>query len=82
MKFLGCLLGLFFALVIYLFVAARHTLAFFYRMMKGMQPHDGKPGGHGSRFSRPDGESGAAQSEGLFEQEGRLYVDFEEIKDE
>lgn len=82
MKFLGCLLALFFATVIYLFVAARHTLAFFYRMMKGMQPHEGKPEGYGSRFSRSADEPESAQGEGLFEQEGRQYVDFEEIKDE
>lgn len=82
MKFLGCLLGFFLAVIIYFFVAARHTLTFFYRMMKGLQPRDGKAGGHTSPFSRPDDQPKGAQGEGLFEQEGRQYVDFEEIKDE
>lgn len=82
MNFLGCLLSVIFAVVIYLFMAARHTLAFFYRMMNNMQPRDEASKKREPHVSRPANDTHAAQGEGLFEQEGRQYVDFEEIKDE
>ncbi|MBP3228577.1 MAG: hypothetical protein J6M53_07355 [Bacteroidaceae bacterium] len=82
MKFLGCLLGFFLAVFIYLFVAARGVLTTVYRLWRGVRQaqktadNPGKPGTGTTR--KPQNQP----AEGHFAKEGRTYVEFEEIKGE
>lgn len=82
MKFLVCLLGFFVAVAIWAFVVARQFVRQTMDMLRGGGVH---PKGHGKENIQPgsrDNESPKSKNEGLFEQEGRQYVDFEEVKEE
>ena len=82
MELLGCLLGFVLAIIIYVFVAARQVLTFFYRLINGFGDKSSfTVGKERSNNVHQKGSNTPKQDEKLFEQEGRQYVDFEEVKE-
>ncbi len=82
MKFLGCLLGFFVAVVIWAFVVAKQFVAGTMDMLRGGKPR-GRDNNNRTDYGNPDqAQDGNGQGGGLFDKEDRQYVEFEEVKDE
>ncbi len=79
MKFLGCLLGFVLALFFFVFAVSQQIVAFFLHLL-GVRPIK-RQGRRSQEQAKPSNDE-KPRSDALFEQTGRQYVDFEDIKDE